>query len=376
MNQTNAIRANMKQISIFVYDLDIGGTEKVMVNLANFLSRNNCVVTFVLVGSNTFLKKELFPGISVVAFKKQRIPSCFLELVKYIRSNRIDCFISNIWPLTIFTILAGLFKRDFLSKVFLIEHCHLGRQFSSYSKIFKLFQNISIFFLYRFSQKVIAVSNGVKDDLCLNKGVNENKLTVLHNPVDISFSNRDYSQNIIKEWKSFSKAKFISVGTLNAQKNYSYLLDALYLLKLQGFEFKHLILGEGPTREALTNKILRLGLEENVYLTGSVDQPINLIKEADTFILSSKFEGFGLVIVEALAAGTTIVSTDCESGPAEILLDGKYGYLAPIDSPNEFAETILHGYSHKIDSGTLIDRAKEYTIEIVGPKYLELISKI
>ena len=216
----------------------------------------------------------------------------------------------------------------------------------------------------------------MKDDLCINKGVNENKLTVLHNPVDISFSNRNYSQNIIKVWKSFSKAKFISVGTLNAQKNYSYLLDALYLLKLQGFEFKHLILGEGPTREALTNKILRLGLQENVYLAGSVDQPINLIKKADTFILSSKFEGFGLVIVEALAAGTTIVSTDCESGPAEILLDGKYGYLAPIDSPNKFAETILYGYSHKIDSGKLIDRAKEYTIEIVGPKYLELISKI
>ena len=84
MNQTNAIRCNMKQISIFVYDLDIGGTEKVMVNLANFLSRNNCVVTFVLVGSNTFLKKELFPGVSVVAFKKKRIPSCFVDLVNYI----------------------------------------------------------------------------------------------------------------------------------------------------------------------------------------------------------------------------------------------------------------------------------------------------
>ena len=366
----------MKQVSIFVYDLDIGGTEKVMVNIANFLCRNNCVVTFVMVGSNIFLKKELFPEVSVIAFNKQHIPSSFLDLVKYIRTNKIDCFISNIWPLTIFTILAGLFSKGFWRKVLLIEHCHLGRQFSSYSYIFKLFQKISIFFLYRFSVKVIAVSHGVKEDLCVNKGVSENKITVIHNPVDIAFSNLDYEQNIIREWKSFSGAKFISVGTLNAQKNYTYLLDALLVLKSKGFEFKHLILGEGPTRKDLTNKIERLGLEENVYLAGSVDQPINLIKEADTFILSSKFEGFGLVIVEALAAGTTIVSTDCESGPAEILLDGKYGFLAPTDSPNEFAETILYGYSHQINSDKLIDRAKAYTIEIVGPKYLELISKI
>ena len=72
----------------------------------------------------------------------------------------------------------------------------------------------------------------------------------------------------------------------------------------------------------LTKKIQTLNLEEDIFLAGSVDQPINLIKEADNFILSSQFEGFGLVIVEALAAGITVVSTDCQSGPAEILGNG------------------------------------------------------
>jgi glycosyltransferase involved in cell wall biosynthesis len=148
------------------------------------------------------------------------------------------------------------------------------------------------------------------------------------------------------------------------------------VLKRQGFNFKQLILGEGPTRASLTKKIINLGLQDNVSLAGSVDQPVNLVKDADTFILSSEFEGFGLVIVEALAAGTTVVSTDCESGPAEILQDGKYGFLAPTDNVEKFAEVIHHGYLNQIDSTELIERAKEYTIEIAGPKYLELINKI
>ena len=158
--------------------------------------------------------------------------------------------------------------------------------------------------------------------------------------------------------------------------HYSYLLDALLVLKRQGFNFKQLILGEGPTRASLTKKIINLGLQDNVCLAGSVDEPVNLVKDADIFILSSEFEGFGLVIVEALAAGTTIVSTDCESGPAEILQDGKYGFLAPTDNIEKFAEAIHYGYLNQTNSTKLIERAKEYTIEIAGPKYLELINKI
>jgi glycosyltransferase involved in cell wall biosynthesis len=366
----------MREVSIFVYDLDLGGTEKVMVNLANFLCMHNCLVTFIMVGSNTYLKKELLPQVSVVAFNKKHIFLSFVDLIKYIRYKKIDCFISNVWPLTIVTILAGLFKRGFCKKVLLIEHCHLGREFSSRSAIFRFFQNLSIFFLYRFSSKVVAVSQGVKEDLCFNKGVNSKIVTVIHNPVNIAFSDLAYDQNNIQEWRVFSGAKLISVGTLKAQKNYSYLLDALLVLKRQGFNFKQLILGEGPTRASLTKKIINLGLQDNVCLAGSVDEPVNLVKDADIFILSSEFEGFGLVIVEALAAGTTIVSTDCESGPAEILQDGKYGFLAPTDNIEKFAEAIHYGYLNQTNSTKLIERAKEYTIEIAGPKYLELINKI
>jgi glycosyltransferase involved in cell wall biosynthesis len=366
----------MKEVSIFVYDLGLGGTEKVMVNLANFLCKNNCRVSLVMIGSDTFLKKELLPQVSVISFNKKYISKSFVDLIQYIRGNKIDCFISNVWPLTVFTILAGLFKRGFCNKVLLVEHCHLGTEFSKHSPIFRFFQKLSIFSLYRFSSKVVAVSEGVKEDLCISKFVNSKNVTVIYNPVNIVFSDQAYDQNRIQEWKAFSGAKLISVGSLKEQKNYPYLLEALSVLKRQGFDFKQLILGEGPTRASLANKILDLGLQDNVYLAGSIDQPVNLVKHADTFILSSKFEGFGLVIVEALAAGTTVVSTDCKSGPAEILQDGKYGFLAPVNNVKKFAEAIRNGYLKQINSKKLIERANEYTIETAGPKYLELIHKI
>lgn len=365
-----------KEVSIFVFDLNIGGTEKVMINLANYLTKNNCKVNILMVGNNDYLKKDLNPDASIIAFNKSRILLCLLDLIKYIRSQKIDCFISNVWPLTILTILAGFFRRNFnKKKVVLVEHCHLEREFSSFGAVFKFFQKVSIYFLYRFSMKVIAVSDGVKEDLCLNKGVSKEKVIVIHNPVDVNFSSLKYENKAIKNWKVFPYAKFISVGNLKIQKNYSYLLDTLSILKNQGFAFRHLILGEGSQRDILTTQIQNLNLEEDVFLVGSVDQPINLVKEADTFILSSKFEGFGLVIVEALAAGITVVSTDCESGPAEILCDGIFGYLGPINDPDKFSEIIRFGYENKISANKLVQRSKDFSIDSMGPKYLKLINK-
>ena len=366
-----------KEVSILVFDLNIGGTEKVMVNLANYLSDNNCNVNILMVGRNNYLQRELLPNVSVIAFNKNRIYSSLFDLIKYIRAQKIDCFISNVWPLTILTVLAGFFKRNFnKKKVVLVEHCHLEREFSAFSTSFKFFQKISIFLLYRFVSKVVAVSDGVKEDLCSNKGVNEEKVIVIHNPVDVNFSIIKYENKAIEAWRTFTHAKFISVGNLKIQKNYSYLIDTLSILKNQGLAFKHLILGEGTQRDVLTKKIQSLNLEDHISLAGSVDQPINLIKEADILILSSEFEGFGLVIVEALAAGTTVVSTDCQSGPAEILSNGLYGYLGPINDSKKFSETINFGYFNKIPSNKLIARSKDFSIKNVGPKYLQLIDKI
>ena len=366
----------MKEISIFVYDLNLGGTEKVMVNLANYLASNGFQVTILMVASNRYLEKELSSNIQIVSFSKQRIIESFIPLLKYIKKNKINTFIANVWPLTVLTIAAGIFIRGFNKKVLLVEHCHLGREFSAFSSMFKFLQKISIMFLYRKSFKVIAVSEGVGSDLVDSKNVPAASVNVIQNPVAIEHNLNSTESTIISQWVAFRGAKLISVGNLKVQKNYPYLLRILAHLKSCNFHFKQLIVGEGPERKRLEELIVALDLTEEVILAGTRDSPIEHIKKADLFILSSRFEGFGLVIVEALAAGTTVVSTDCESGPAEILKDGKLGYLAPIDDVEKFSEILMHAYQNQMPSNLLIDRSQDYSINLVGPKYIDLINQM
>ena len=241
----------MKSISIFIYDLNLGGTEKVMVNLANYVSINNFLVTIIIVSKNKRLKKELLPNIKIISFNKKRIFESLPSLIGYIRQNKIDTFIANVWPLTIVTILAGFFSFGFNRKVLLIEHCHLEREFSTFSSTFQLLQKISIRLFYPKSYKVIAVSDGVGDDLIQNKRVPEKHVRVIQNPVAIEDTSYSLSSTDLSSWINFQGAKFISVGNLKFQKNYPYLIRTLAVLKKNDFHFKHLIIGEGPEREEL-----------------------------------------------------------------------------------------------------------------------------
>jgi glycosyltransferase involved in cell wall biosynthesis len=366
----------LKEISIFLYDLNLGGTEKVMVNLANFLSTHGFQVTILMVGKNSYLQRELLDNIQVISLNKKKIIKSFIPLIRYIRNNKINTFIANVWPLTILTIGAGIFFRGFNKKVLLVEHANLKREFSGFSSIFRFFQKISIMFLYPKSFKVIAVSEGVGNDLIDNKNVPETSMRVIHNPVAIEHNLNPPESKILSEWLNFQGAKLISVGNLKTQKNYPYLLSILAKLKSRNFHFKQLIVGEGPERKYLEDLISSLGLTEDVILAGSLDSPIQLMNKADLFILSSRLEGFGLVLVEALATGTTVVSTDCESGPAEILQDGALGYLAPLENAEKFSEIIIHANHNKLSPELLINRSKDFSINLVGPKYIELINQM
>jgi len=111
-------------------------------------------------------------------------------------------------------------------------------------------------------------------------------------------------------------------------------------------------------------------------LVGAIDNPISLIKESDLFVLSSNYEGFGMVIVEALSVGKTVVSTDCQSGPAEIIGDNEFGYLCKINDSSELAEKIDFARKNSINPDKLITKSKEYTLEKIGPIYEEMLNKL
>ena len=366
----------MKNISFFIYDLNLGGAEKVVVGLANYFSANGFHVSIITIANNNYLAKDLLKEIKLISFNRKKIREGLMPLIKHIQNNKIDIFIANVWPITILTILAGFFKPGFHRKVLLVEHSHLSSSFSSHTKFFEFMQTLSARIFYPKSYKVIAVSKGVSDDLIHNKNLPKDCVEIIENPVIIPQNHQPNKASGLSQWVDFQGAKFISIGNLKDEKNYPYLLETLANLKKANFNFKQLIIGEGFLRPQLEELIISLDLQEEVILAGMLDAPFDLLKKADLFILSSKSEAFGIVMVEALAMGTTIVATDCECGPSDILKDGRFGYLAPLANMKKFSEIIIHAYANKLPADLLRKRSKKYSISSQGSKYAEVINRM
>ena len=256
----------------------------------------------------------------------------------------------------------------------LIEHCHLKEEFKNRSFLFKLFQRFSIRIFHNFSREVICVSYGIQEDL-IRKGVKKIKTRVIHNPAYPTNGITDQTlDDNSQKWLQGEKLKLISVGNLKSQKNYPNIIWAVELLKKESDLKPHLlILGEGPERNAIELIIKEKNLEEDVNLMGLHSDPLSLIKKADLLVLPSNFEGFGLVIVEALSVGVTVVSTDCLSGPKEIIKNNEFGYLCKVNDPVDLASTIKFAIDNKINPEKLKLRAKDFSIETVGPIYKELL---
>ena len=169
---------------------------------------------------------------------------------------------------------------------------------------------------------------------------------------------------------------FISAGRLTRQKDFPTLLKAFQIVKAQLPNAKLVILGDGEDRNELEKLAQELENQNSVDLPGFVKNPFAMIARADAFILSSRWEGFGNVIVEALACGTPVISTDCPSGPAEILGNGAYGTLVPVGDAQSLAQAMLREIAVPTPRNKLRDRANDFSIEKIVPEYLEAFHSI
>ncbi len=163
----------------------------------------------------------------------------------------------------------------------------------------------------------------------------------------------------------------MSVGRLYPEKNQRLLVEAFRIVAKHEETARLLILGEGPERRNLQEQISGCGMEDRVELHDFVQNPFPYYSKAKVFVLTSKSEGFGNVIVEALSTGTPVVCSDCPGAPRTILADGKYGRLVQQDNAVQIAEAILETLSEKTDGGLLQQRAKEFSVANIARKYAE-----
>ena len=277
------------------------------------------------------------------------------------------------WPLTSITVLAWLasFK---IGKLFLVDHVHLTssveKEIFFPKKIFKIIVKIT----YLFANKIIVVSNGVKKDLVQISEKLEAKIKLIYNPLikKKKIKLKNISSLRKKIWGKNTKFGILNVGSLKTQKDHFNLIEAFSLLKFQK-NCKLLIIGDGPLKNKLKKYVKSKNLDKEVIFIKFKPNLQKYYETADLFVSSSKWEGFSNVIAESLSYGLSVVSTNCKSGPSEILKKGKYGDLVPIENPKKLALAISKSLQKKYDKNLLIKRSEDFGVSKISKKYLKLI---
>lgn len=221
--------------------------------------------------------------------------------------------------------------------------------------------------------RVIAVSEGVGRDLAA-RGLSMRRLAVINNPLPPARVSGDNSYPWQTRLLEMGNAPVIATaGRLVPVKDQATLLAAFALLRATR-PARLVLFGDGPLAGALRQQAVELGIAADVLFAGYVDDLAAIYAAADLFVLSSTSEGFGNVLVEAMAAGLPVVSTDCTHGPREILADGKYGALVPVGDAAALAEAMAKTLNAPVDPDLLRRRAADFSPERIGDRYEALLS--
>lgn len=234
-------------------------------------------------------------------------------------------------------------------------------------------RRLAIRYFYPKADNIICVSKDVQSTID-SLGLQKKTLTIF-NPV-VSEDLLDLANESI-EHEFFSKEHtvLVAAGRLNVQKDYITLIKAFSLLKkmnANNVSYKLLILGDGELYGKINSLIFELGLSYDIDLVGFVDNPYNYIKKSDLFVMSSLWEGLPNAMVEALAIGKKVVSTDCVAGPREILDNGKYGTLVPMQDPVSLAEGIIYELEQNRDTEVLTRRGWMFSVKNSAKNYIKL----
>jgi len=360
------------RVALFLPSLMPGGVQRMMLNLAGGLVKHGLRVDLLLVQSMGPFLQQVPGNVRVFELDGRRALTSLPELVTYMRKERphsllaaqTHCNIVALWART----MSGVPLRLIVS-----EHGYISSSSGTGSHPLDRIMPVMARMFYRQADGVVAVSSQAADDLAGIIHLPREKVTVIHNPVV-----PDDLEEMIKPapphpWFHAAHVPvLLAVGRLYQEKDYPTLLRAFALLRAKR-RARLLILGEGEKRAELENLASSLQITNDISLPGFAANPFSYMARCAAFVLSSTWEGFGNVLVEALACGAQVVSTRCPGGPAEILAEGKYGRLVPPGEPSLLAAAIASAMDEPISPDLLRGRADDFSIRAILPRYLEIL---
>lgn len=310
----------MKNIGLFIRQMNSGGAERVVSRLSKILENDYNV--YVILFEDTFMEYECggtlinlnTPAKSGLLNKLLLLPKRVKALKKVKKEYKLDCVISFLDSPNIVNILSGGSSKN------IVSIRNYSKSENSASFIGKL-TNILIKKLYKKADFIIPVSKVIANSYIEDYGIPEKKLKTIYNPYNADEIKVQMEEPVNEKVAEFIKDKtvFISVGRIMQQKGYWHLIKAFADVRKTNAAVRLIVVGEDYSNGNAERFVKQLGIENDVLFTGRVKNPFKYLAHSDIYVLSSLFEGFPNGMTEAMVCGLPVIATDCKSGPREIL---------------------------------------------------------
>jgi glycosyltransferase involved in cell wall biosynthesis len=345
------------RLGFLLRDLGEGGAERSSLRLANGLAGDGMPVTLFLMRKKGPMLAEVAPGVRVVDFS-------------HLRSAEID------YLMPVYTSMSALLAKILLRARWQVILSQRNMFTMDRGPIQTRLRFLRCRLLYPFASACVCISRGVADEMRTLGLMDEKKIRVIYNSAITDRLLTDMEEPASHPWfEDGARPVILGAGRLGDQKDFSTMIRAFALLRHKPAP-RLVIFGEGKERPKLEKLVRELGLEDRVSLPGYVSNPYPYMKRAAVTAVTSRFEGFCLVVAEALACGCTVASTDCKSGPGEILDGGRYGYLARVGDAEDMARAMEQALSHPLPPEELKERALVFSDRRAVEEYKKLFREL
>jgi glycosyltransferase involved in cell wall biosynthesis len=328
-----------RRLSIFLPSLRGGGTERVAAILASGFARRGHAVDLLLARAEGPYLTDVCASVRILDFKKSGVAGCLPQLTRYLRRERPRALLSMLSHANVVALMANRIAGSPCPVVVAERSSFEGVKDNFRAPRNRLVRTM-MRMTYPWASKVIVVSDALIEELHRGIGIARARMISLPSPVVPRDVELRAQQPLDCDVFEQGRPVIVAAGRLEPEKDFEVLLRAVALVR-ERRDVALVILGDGPERQSLERVVAELGLSAHVRLPGFVDNPFPFMAAASVFVLSSRFEGMPGVLIQAMACGTPVVSTDCRTGPREILEDGKWGTLVQVGDPVGLAEGML-----------------------------------
>ncbi len=377
VSRSNTVDARNRgpDLAVVVRAFTGGGAQRDMILLCNALAAIGVQIVVLTLRSDGPLRSLLDPSIAVREIPGRQIRYAVPGLRRVLRDVTPAAIVSSEAGLNLCTLIAArTLPRNKQPKLVLREvgSPSIAQFRDPYAQNRIAYRILK--YLYRRADRIVALTEGARRDLRKNFAVPDERIAVMLTNAVIP----DAQLRRLERWDGESGREddlIVCVGRLSPEKDQRTLIQAMALLPAD-LPWRLAIVGEGVERPALEALVRDLGLADRIILTGQVADPFAVMMRARVAVCASVYEGLCNAIIEALACGTPVVSTDCPYGPVEILQGGRFGALTPVGDAKALAAAITTAMTQIPDRATLRARGLDYTAERAAQRFLEIIAEL